>query len=171
MRWSLAMITAIKIAGSGKWMYLRCGPFLWSWRCAGCRYNTEHIAWWIMTRALDSAISWLLALYCPGGRHGDNKQNNDAECTHFAGHFNGHRSAAILYRFMALLKATKRQHRTSTCSDITQSDMPTPVVSDISSWKRAPVDMLAPNNNRGMTNQTDEKHWTIFPEFFVGVVK
>ena len=31
--------------------------------------------------------------------------------------------------------------------------------------------MLAPNNNRGMTYQTDEKHLTIIPEYFVGVVK
>jgi hypothetical protein len=31
--------------------------------------------------------------------------------------------------------------------------------------------MLAPNNNRGMTYQTDEKRLTIFPEYFVGVVK
>ena len=31
--------------------------------------------------------------------------------------------------------------------------------------------MLAPNNNRGMTYQTDEKHTTIFSEYFVGVVK
>jgi len=31
--------------------------------------------------------------------------------------------------------------------------------------------MLAPNKNRGMTYQTDKKHFTIFPEYFVGVVK
>jgi hypothetical protein len=31
--------------------------------------------------------------------------------------------------------------------------------------------MLAPNNNRGMTYQTNEKHLTIFPEYYVGVVK
>ena len=31
--------------------------------------------------------------------------------------------------------------------------------------------MLALNNNRGMTYQTDEKHITIFPEKFIGVVK
>jgi Na+/melibiose symporter-like transporter len=36
-------------------------------------------------------------------------------------------------RFVAFIKATKRHHRTSTCSDITQSDTTTPVVSDISS--------------------------------------
>jgi hypothetical protein len=59
----------------------------------------------------------------------------------------------------------------SSLSDFTQLDMPRPVVSDISSWKRAPVDMLATNNNRGMTYQTDKKHLTIFPEHFVGVVK
>jgi hypothetical protein len=69
-------------------------------------------------------------------------------------------------------KATKRHHRVSTRSNITQSDTPTPVVSDISSWKRAPVDMmLAPNDNRVMTYQTDEKHLTMFPEYIGGVVK
>jgi hypothetical protein len=31
--------------------------------------------------------------------------------------------------------------------------------------------MLAPNNNRGMAYQTDEKYSTVFPEYFVGVVK
>jgi hypothetical protein len=31
--------------------------------------------------------------------------------------------------------------------------------------------MLAPNNNRGMTYQTNKKHLTIFPEYFIGVVK
>ncbi len=31
--------------------------------------------------------------------------------------------------------------------------------------------MLAPNNNRGMTYQTNEKHLTIFPEYFIGVVE
>ena len=31
--------------------------------------------------------------------------------------------------------------------------------------------MLASNNNKGMTYQTNEKHLTIFPEYYVGVVK
>jgi len=30
--------------------------------------------------------------------------------------------------------------------------------------------MLAPNNNRGVTYQTDEKHLTNLREYFVGVV-
>ena len=52
-------------------------------------------------------------------------------------------------RFVAFIKATKRRHRASTRSDITQSDTPTLIDSYISLWKRAPVDMLAPYNNRG----------------------
>ena len=36
--------------------------------------------------------------------------------------------------------------------------------------KRARVDMLAPNNNRGVTYQTDEKHLNNMVEYFVGVV-
>ena len=31
--------------------------------------------------------------------------------------------------------------------------------------------MLAPDNNRGVAYQTNEKRLTIFPEYFVGVVK
>jgi hypothetical protein len=31
--------------------------------------------------------------------------------------------------------------------------------------------MLAPNNNRGMTYQTDEKRMTNLLEYFVGVIK
>ena len=38
-------------------------------------------------------------------------------------------------------------------------------------FRTFPVDMMAPNNNRGMTYQTDEKHFTIFPEYFFWVFK
>ena len=62
-------------------------------------------------------------------------------------------------RFMAFIKATKRRHQVRTRSDITQSNTPTSVVLDISSWKRAPLDMLVPNNIRSRTYL-----------YFVGVV-
>ncbi len=39
-----------------------------------------------------------VAPYRPGGRHGNNQQNNDAKCTLFAGLFDGHRDVAVLYR-------------------------------------------------------------------------
>ncbi len=75
-------------------------------------------------------------------------------------------------RFVAFIKATKRHHRMRLAPILKKGHAtPTPVVSDISLWKRAPVDMLAPKNNRGMTYQTNEKHLTIFPEYFVGAVK
>ena len=33
----------------------------------------------------------------PIGRQGDNQLNDDATCTQFVGHFNGHCNAAVLY--------------------------------------------------------------------------
>ena len=71
----------------------------------------------------------------------------------------------------AFIKATKHCHWARNRTDIAQSDTPTPVVSSISSWKRARVDMLVPNNNRGMTYQTEENNLTYLVEYFVGVVK
>jgi hypothetical protein len=72
---------------------------------------------------------------------------------------------------MAFIKATKRRHQVSTRSDSIKSDTPTPVDSYISSRKRAPVDMLSPNNNRGMTYQTDRNHISQTIGYLVGVVK
>ena len=74
-------------------------------------------------------------------------------------------------RFIAFINATKHHHWVSTRSDIAQSNTPMLIVLDISSGKRAPVDMLAPNNNRGMTYQTDKKNQNKLVEYSVGVVK
>ena len=74
-------------------------------------------------------------------------------------------------RFVAFIKTTKRHHRASTCSDITQPYTPTSVDSDIASWKRAPVDMLAPNKNWGVTYQTDGNHTSKTTGYLFGVVK
>ena len=63
--------------------------------------DTEHIAQFSMIRSSPKATGrrWrLLALYCPGGRQGDNQHNDNATCTHFAGHFDGQRDAAVQYR-------------------------------------------------------------------------
>jgi len=49
-------------------------------------------------KPLDAAIGRLLAPYRLGGRQGDSKQNNVILCTHFDGHFGGHRDAVVLYR-------------------------------------------------------------------------
>ena len=51
----------------------------------------------LLRKPLDVAIRQLLALYRPGSRQGDNKQNNDATCTHIAGRFDGRGGAPVLY--------------------------------------------------------------------------
>ena len=56
----------------------------------------------LLWKPLDAAIGQLLAPYCLGGRQGDSKQNNDVICTHFAGRFDGHCDAAVLYLMLSL---------------------------------------------------------------------
>jgi hypothetical protein len=72
----------------------------------------------------------------------------------------------------ASLKANGCHHRASNCSDSMQSDIPTPVLSDV--FHRQIVShkttRIAPNNNRGMTYQNDEKHLISIREYFVGGV-
>ena len=94
----------------------------------------------------------------------DDKIGNEKQSTLSAGHFDrhGHGDAPVQYECItwcsmprATPEVTGRCHRESTHSKITQSDMPTPVDSYISMWKRAWVDMLAPKNNRDMIYQTN----------------
>ena len=94
--------------------------------------GTKHIARFSMTRSSPEATGrcyW--ATTCsvlPGGRQGNNQQNNNAKCTHFAVHFDSHHDVATQYCTHCLMeevrgfhkhKATKHHHRASTCSDIT----------------------------------------------------
>ncbi len=77
-------------------------------------------------------------------------------------------------RSRASLDATGCHHWASTCSDTHQLDMPTPVFLMffiVKSSKKATntrSTRIAPNNNRGMTYQTDEAHLTSLTEYFVG---
>jgi len=68
-------------------------------QCTGAIWSASHNAAWpgLHQKPLDSAIGWLLALYCPGSRQGNNQQNDNAECTHFACRFDGHWDAAVGY--------------------------------------------------------------------------
>ena len=54
-------------------------------------------------KPLDAAIRQLLTPYGPGCRQGDNQQNNDAKCTQFFGHFDGHRNATVRYCALCLM--------------------------------------------------------------------
>ena len=111
-------------------MNLRRGPFWWPIRRIGVVQSTSpDLAWpGLHRKPLDAAIGQLLAPYCPGGRQGNNQQNNNAKCTHFAVHFDSHHDVATQYCTHCLMeevrgfhkhKATKHHHRASTCSDIT----------------------------------------------------
>ncbi len=73
-------------------------------------------------------------------------------------------------RFVAFIKATKRRHRASTCSDRHQSDMPTPISGAYFIVKLLKKSSSCPNNNRVVTHQNDEKHLHNMPEYFVGVI-
>jgi len=73
-------------------------------------------------------------------------------------------------RFVAFIKATKRHHRVSTCSDRHQSDMPTPISGVCFIVKSLKKISSCPNNNRGVTHQTDDKHKNNMSEYYVGVV-
>ena len=53
----------------------------------------------------------LLALYRPGGRHGDNQLNNDAKCALFAGHFDGHYDVVVLYTAHRLMEEVRGFHK------------------------------------------------------------
>jgi len=73
-------------------------------------------------------------------------------------------------RLVAFIKATKRRHWASTRSDRHQSDMPTPISGVYFIAKLFKKSSSCPNNNRGVTYQTDEKHLNKMSEYFVGVV-
>ena len=73
-------------------------------------------------------------------------------------------------RFVAFIKATKRHHRASTCSDRHQSDMPTPISGVYFIVKLLKKSSSCPNNRRGVTHQTEEKHLNNMSEYLVGVV-
>jgi hypothetical protein len=106
------------------------------------------------------------------------------KCTSVVGHFNGHAEALKQYIWNCLMQHVQgysgshwmlpsdnhslRIALAAARATANKSSMTNVLTLMAIS---APVDMLAPNNNRGMTYQTDEKHLTIFPEHFVGVVK
>ncbi len=71
---------------------------------------------------------------------------------------------------MAFIKATKCCHRASTHSNRHQLDMPTPTLRVCFTIKLLKKVSSCPNNNRGVTYQTDEKHLNDMAEYFVGVV-
>ena len=79
------------------------------------RCNTERIAQCSITRATPeqpvAAIGQLLTQYRPGGRQSDNQHKDNRTCTHFAGCFNGHHDAAVLYRVHRPMEEVRGFHK------------------------------------------------------------
>jgi len=74
-------------------------------------------------------------------------------------------------RSSAFIKATKCRHQVSTRSEnINQTCLPL-IVGVYFIVKSLKKSSSCPNNNRGVTHQTDEKHLNNIVEYFVGVVK
>jgi hypothetical protein len=71
---------------------------------------------------------------------------------------------------MAFIKATKHHHLASTCSNRHQLDMFAPISRVYFIIKLLKKSSSCPNNNRGVTHQTEEKHLNNMSEYFVGVV-
>ena len=91
---------------------LRRGPFRWPWRCADAIRSASPDAACpgLHRKPLDAAIGRLLAPYRPGGRQGDNQHSDNATYTHFDGHFDGDRDAAVLYRAHRPMEEVKGFH-------------------------------------------------------------
>ncbi len=60
-------------------IYLRRGPFQKPCGCTGAMQcaSPDAACPGLPQKPLDAAIGQLLSPYCPGGRKGDSKQNND----------------------------------------------------------------------------------------------
>ena len=121
-----------------------CGrPFRWS--CGGV--EAKHVASpnaacpWLHRKPLDAAIGQLLAPYRPGGWR----------------------------KFVAFIKATKRRHRASTRTDITNRTRQRRLISKFHREKGLQLTCW-PLLTMGMTNQTVEKHLNnnIMSEYYVG---
>ena len=114
-------------------------------------------------KPLDAAIRQLLAPYRPGCRHDDNQQNNDAKCVHFADHFDGRGGAPVLSRalpdgggpwlsYKPLNTAIGRA--LAPIASIAQSNFGCFFDFIMKSLKKS---SSCPNNNRGVTYQSDGK--------------
>ena len=80
-------------------MCCRCRSFWWPWRCNGAIQTVPpNVACpGLHQKPLNTTIGQLLSLYCPCGRQGDIKQNNDKKCTNFAVCFDGRGGAPVWY--------------------------------------------------------------------------
>ena len=127
------MITAVEIGSGGDRMHLRRGRFQWPWQCADAIWSAFTGSHWtpplsdyllrIAPAATRASINTTIMQHVP-----------TLLAVSMAIAMWRYYTARIARwrRFVALIKANICRHRVSTCSNNTQSDMPAPVVLDIS---------------------------------------
>jgi len=79
-----------------------------------CRCDMERITRCRMTRASPEATGHhhrATTPYRPGGHQGDKQLNDYETCTHFVGHFIGHRDATVLYRAQNPMEEVQGFHK------------------------------------------------------------
>ena len=132
---------------------------------------TIYAAWpGFHRKPLDTAIGQLLAPYCPDGHQGNSKQNKGTSCVHFADRFDGHCGATVLYRVHRPMKEVRGFHKSHWRPPLGEHSLRYCPIGHTNAGCFGHY-MLAPNNNRGMTYQTDEKNLNNMVEYYVGVVK
>jgi hypothetical protein len=107
------MITPSEKGGGDERMHLRRCSF--RWLCGGIEVIhaalPNAVCPGLHRKPLDAAIGQLLTPYRLGGHQGDRKQNNDVTCTHFDGHFDDHRNAAVLNRAHRPMEEVRGFHK------------------------------------------------------------
>ncbi len=142
-------------------MYFRCSPF---WRPSKCTCAMQCASpnaacpglLWI---PLEAAIGQLLAPYCPNGCRGNSKQNSDNKmCQRCWPFWWPWRCAGAIPRALPNLGGPELSVEVLIVADWTYQRQCFQVFSLPTCWKQAQSNMMAPNNNRGMTYWTDGKH-------------
>jgi hypothetical protein len=79
MTWSFATDIVDDKIDNGINVFLHRWPFQWPWRSAGAiqSASTNAAGPGLLWKPLDATIGQLLSSYCPSGRQGNSKQNND----------------------------------------------------------------------------------------------
>ena len=141
-------------------MHIRRGQFWWPWRCANAIQSVlpdaaQHDQGFTRSHQTPPLGDYSLRIIAPVAARA--RQFYTARIARWR-------------RFVAFIKATKCRHLASTRSDRHQSDMTTPISGVYFIVKLLKKSLSCPNNNRGVTHQTDEKHLNNMSEHFVGVV-
>ncbi len=154
-------------------MHLWCNPF---WRPSWCAGMIQHTSSngggpWLTRKPLDTTTRWAFTSYCPSGRQGDNKWNNNKKCTIISSHFDSYADAPVQYRahrpievVQGSIEITSHHHWVSIAANNCNWSPIRQVFwvfsSSTSCYKRDQAVIKAPKTNRDMAYQIDRKEFS-----------